>query len=198
LQREFYPQVKFFLEWERLEEIFDFKDDAITGLYDVLGNALIVCISKFRPLEKANLIEESLKSNTPNFSGHGPTEPWFELWFDASLSKWSRLTSKERLKDLKNNLLPEYRDSLNKQMQQLFVRTFFNGLMTAISEIKDAQIDLASPGNKVLFKFAQAYFEKEKKRRMASFKKFSEQSDSILDLFAERSSSKQPIGGKES
>ena len=197
-QREFFPQVKFFLEWESLEEICDIQDEAIPGLYDVLGNAVTVCIGKFRPLEKADFIEENLKGNTPRFSVHGPTEPWFELWFDVGLAgKLSSLTPKERLEDFRNNFLPEYRCSLNKQMQQLFVSAFFNGLMTAISEIRDAQIDLASAGNKVLFEFAQAYFEKEKNRRMASFKRFSEQSDSILDLFALRSSSKQPIGGKE-
>jgi hypothetical protein len=198
-QREFYPQVKFFLEWECLEKIFDTQDDAIPGLYDVLGNTVAVCIGKFRPLEKANLIEENLRSNTPSLSEHSPTEPWFELWFDAGLAskKWSSLTPKERLEDFKNNFLPEYRYLLNKQMQQLFVRTFFNGLMTTTTQINDAQIDLASVENKVLFEFAYEYIEKERNRRMASIKRFSEESNYILNLFAKRPNSKQPMGGKE-
>ena len=197
-QREFFPQVKFFLEWDCLEEIFDFQDGAIPGLYAVLGNAVTICIGKFRPLEKADLIEEKLKSNTPSFSEHGSTGPWFESWFDAGLAnKWSSLTSKERLENLKNNFLSEYRYTLNKQIQRLFVRAFFNGLMTTASEIRDARIDLASAENKVLFEFAHEYLEKEKNRKMALIKRFSKESDCILNLFAVRPNSKKPVGAKE-
>jgi hypothetical protein len=41
-----------------LEKIFDFQEGVIPGLYDVLGNAVTVCIDKIRPLEK-NLIEKN-------------------------------------------------------------------------------------------------------------------------------------------
>jgi hypothetical protein len=192
VQREFYPQIKFFLEWECLEGIFDFHEGTLPGLYDVLSNAVTVCISKFRPLEKADLIEKKLKSNAPSFSEHGLTGPWHESWFYSGLdSKWSSFTSKERLEYLRKDFLPEYRVSMNKQMQRWFMRVFFKGLMIATSEIQDARIDLANTENKALFEFAYGYFEKEKKRKIHAIKRFSKESDAVLDLFAVRPSSKE-------
>lgn len=198
VQREFYPRVKFFSEWEFLEGVFDFENRLIPGLYNVLGNAVTVCIHKFRPLEKADLVEKKLKSKALSFSEYGFSGLWFESWFDAGLaSKWSNLTAKERLEAFKENFLPEYRSSLNKQMQRLFVKAFFNGLMNATSEIRDPRIDLVHTGNRVLFEFASSYLEKEKSRKLAFFKRFNEESEFISNVFAVRPSSKQPMGGKE-
>jgi len=191
-QREFYPEIKLFTEWESLEGIFNFREEIIPGLYDVLDSAVTVCIDKFRPLEKANLIEEKLKSNAPSFSEYGSSGPWFESWFGVGLgSNWSSLTSKEKLANLRNEFLPEYRDSLNKQMQRLFVRAFLNGLMKATWEIRDARIDLVNAENKELYKFISSYLEKEKSRKMAFIKRFSDEGELILNLFAEQPSGKQ-------
>jgi hypothetical protein len=185
VQRDFYPQIKFFSEWEFLEGVFDFENRLIPGLYNVLDNAVTVCIHKFRPLEKADLVEEKLKSKELSFSEYGFSGLWFESWFYSGLaSKWSNLTTKERLAAFKENFLPEYRSSLNKQMQRLFVRAFFNGLMNATSEVRDPQIDLRRTGNKALFEFASSYFEKEKSRKLAFFKRFNEEGEFILNLFA--------------
>ena len=183
-QRDFYPQIKFFSEWEFLEGIFDFRDEAIPGLYDALRNALAVCNDKFRPLEKANLISEKLKDNSPSFLDYHSSGPWFESWFAVRfVNEWANFSLKERLAFLKENFLPEYSESLTRKMQSLFLRAFFNGLLTVTKEIKDIRIEIFTTENKVFFEFASSYFEKEKKRKRARIKKFDEDSALFLKLF---------------
>ena len=184
-QRDFYPQIKFFSEWEFLEGIFDFGDEAIPGLYDALRNALVVCNDKFRPLEKANLIGEKLKDNSPSFLNYHSSGPWFESWFGVRFAnEWANFSLKERLTYLADNFLPEYSESLNRKMQSLFLRAFFNGLLTVTKEIRDVRIEIFNAQNKVLSEFASSYFEKEKKRRMAGIKRFDKESEFFLKLFA--------------
>ncbi len=184
-QRDFYPQIKFFSEWEFLEGIFDFRDEAIPGLYDALRKALAVCNDKFRPLEKANLISEKLKDNSPSFLDYHSSGPWFESWFGVRfINEWANFSLKERLAFLKENFLPEYSESLNRKMQSLFLRAFFNGLLTVMKEIRDVRIEIVNAQNEVLSEFVSSYFEKEKKRRMAGIKRFDKESEFFLKLFA--------------
>ena len=121
------PQIKFFSQWECLEGIFDFRDGNSRTLR-CSTNALIVCNDKFRPLEKANLVGEKLKDNSPSFLNYHSSGPWFESWFGVRfVNEWANFSLKERLAYLKDNFLPEYSESLNRKMQSLFLRVFLMG-----------------------------------------------------------------------